>query len=98
MELDTILYSAAIVVSSFIMIKTYAAVEVAKQERISEEREKKAQIYAQKDIQIARTECSVLNDGFGVPPESGDLFSQLAPLLNNPQAAELIQNLLTPKK
>lgn len=93
MELIDIIYLVALILISFISIKAYSALELAKQERISEERENKARIYAEKDFKIAQTEASVFNTGFD-NNDQGDDMSSIIGLLSNPEIMKTVSGFM----
>lgn len=98
MELLDILYLMVFLIVALAAIKGYQATEIQKQERVSEERERKAQIYASKDISIANTEAMIYNQGFdGGSDEQSDM-SQILGLLQNPEIAKLAEQFFKPKQ
>lgn len=99
MELETVLYGSIFLILGFAALKTYSATEVQKQERLCEERERKASIYAKKDYDIARIEANVYSTGFDSPSESTSAdMSSVISLLQNPEIAKLADQFLKPKQ
>jgi hypothetical protein len=89
MELMEILYLVAFIVISTVAIKTYSTVELNKQDRISEERERKAQIYANRDMGIANTEAAIYNgSGFQEQPQDGGI-GDIMSILSNPDMMKM---------
>jgi len=99
MELETVVIGALFLILGFAALKTYSVVEIQKQERICEERERKAAIYAKKDLDIARAETSIYSTGFDESDTQASLTPEsLLSLMNNPEIAKLAQQFLKPKE
>jgi hypothetical protein len=98
MELEAVLYGSIILILGFAALKTYSSTEVQKQERLCEERERKASIYAKRDYDIARAEANIYSTGFDTSePQSTLDMSSITSLMSNPEIAKLAEQFLKPK-